>query len=429
MRKILETADLALVGIGLVLIYALSPFAIHGDGAVRFDALSQLLARGDVSTTPYSLVGPLISAPLWLVGHLHGTSDWWSARFNFILFIGALGAFYRVFVPDLGRRATLRFLLLLTTASMFPHHLGSYYGEAFTALFVGMGLAFVAARGAVRGWSLAVLGVANTPASLVGFGLAASGWASYRRHAKYLVPVAVAGALVMGEAWLRRGGPFVTGYESNAGARTVLPYSGLPGFSYPFILGVLSIFFSFGKGLLFFAPGLLFAPALLRQPSSAARTTLALWLLFLAGLVLVYARWWAWYGGVFWGPRFFLFASLPAALALVMWLRLPVRSWTAEAAALIVIVWSFWVGVNGAVYGLSGTEVEICTANQYALEFLCWYVPEFSPLLRPLLVPRALSAIEYTALAYAAVACLYVIGARVLDAWPMRQDAASQELT
>ena len=61
---------------------------------------------------------------------------------------------------------------------------------------------------------------------------------------------------ILAEGWMRRGSPFLTGYEGNRGFQTLLPYSGLPGFSYPLILGILSILFSFGKGLLFFTPGL-----------------------------------------------------------------------------------------------------------------------------------------------------------------------------
>ena len=49
------------------------------------------------------------------------------------------------------------------------------------------------------------------------------------------------------------------------GFRTALPYSGQPGFSYPFFFGVLSVLFAFGRGLVFFAPGL-FA----RYPDAAA---------------------------------------------------------------------------------------------------------------------------------------------------------------
>jgi hypothetical protein len=60
----------------------------------------------------------------------------------------------------------------------------------------------------------------------------------------------------MAEAWLRRGSPFVSGYAANHGDRTILPYSGRAGFSYPLLLGIASILFSFGRGLVFFSPGL-----------------------------------------------------------------------------------------------------------------------------------------------------------------------------
>src|SRR5206468_4886727 len=140
------------------------------------------------------------------------------------------------------------------------------------------------------------------------------------RRLRHVVPV-VAAVLLLGiESWVRRGSPLVSGYDGNAGAQTVLPYSGRPGFSYPLFFGVLSILLSFGKGLLFFAPGLLLpvaadaadVPARLRQCYQYC-------LLFLVGLVIAYAKWWAWYGGFFWGPRFLLFASFPASLAMAVY--------------------------------------------------------------------------------------------------------------
>ena len=411
-RKIRATLDLLLVGIGLVLIYNLSPFEIDGDGFARFDAVSRLLLHGEVVRMPYSMVGPLLSVPLWLLGYPNDATEWWTTRYNFALFVSGLVAFYYVLRHVLGREMTARFLLFATTASMFPYHLGRYYGEVFTALLVGLGLTLIATKKSAAGWSLAVLGVVNIPASLLGLGLTSSMSAWSRRHAKYLIPLVVAVALVMLEAWLRRGGPFVTGYEGNAGARTILPYSGLPGFSYPFVLGLVSILFSFGKGLVFFVPGLLLAPAVLRDRSDPVRTVLVLWLVFLAGLVLVYAKWWAWYGGTFWGPRFFLFASLPAALAMTAWSSLPFRSWPAELAGLVAVAWSFWVGVNGLVYGL--WAIETCTADQFALELLCWYVPEFSPLFRPLVVPKSLSGIEWAVVSYAVLVYVYSMSSRVV---------------
>src|SRR5207237_9070910 len=46
----------------------------------------------------------------------------------------------------------------------------------------------------------------------------------------------------------------------------------------------------FGKGLEFYAPGLIL-------PIRRALGVYRLWLGFLAGLILVYARWWEWWGG------------------------------------------------------------------------------------------------------------------------------------
>jgi len=43
--------------------------------------------------------------------------------------------------------------------------------------------------------------------------------------------------------------------------------------------------------------------------------------------------------------------------------------------------WTVWVGISGAAFNLSG--LDDCLANGYALEHLCWYVPEYSPLVRP----------------------------------------------
>src|SRR5262249_55819704 len=141
---------------------------------------------------------------------------------------------------------------------------------------------------------------------------------------------------------IRRGNPLASNYED--------------GFSEPFLIGLLSILFSFGKGLLFFAPGLLLPlrgalAGLAEGTRRLLATTHLLWVAFLGGLVLVYARWWAWYGGWFWGPRFFLIASLPACLALALRLR-PARrpALLGDLATLGVLALSVWVGIDGAVY-------------------------------------------------------------------------------
>jgi hypothetical protein len=45
------------------------------------------------------------------------------------------------------------------------------------------------------------------------------------------------------------------------------------------------------------------------------------------------------------------------------------------------------VGVNGVVFGQA--DMGLCWVNNYELEFMCWYVPEFSALWRPFVVRGA----------------------------------------
>ena len=74
-----------------------------------------------------------------------------------------------------------------------------------------------------------------------------------------------------------------------------------------------------------------------------------LWLAFLAGLILIYGHWYDWSGDWFWGPRFLLFASFPASFALAVWQSARGTSWIARAITLLLLAFSVWVGINGAV--------------------------------------------------------------------------------
>jgi hypothetical protein len=413
MRRVLDstTGDLILLAASLILLLLLTPFGIESDGATRFDGLSRLLSFGYLSHNPYSLVGPIASAPLWWIGRPHGASEWWCARFNFLVFAFGLLGLYRALAPHIDRRIVVRFLLLLTLASMFPHHDARYFGEVFTAVLAATGLAFVVVAGQGWGWLLVVIGCANTPASLVALALVSTWWAARRRDPRHLLPIAAGAALVLGEAWLRRGSPFASGYEASRGVETILPYSGRPGFSYPIVFGILSILFSFGKGLLFFSPGLLTVGAPAPRPQ---RTLLTTWLLFLAGLVLAYAKWWGWNGGDFFGPRFFLFASIPAAFGLAAWTVGPRQRIAIEALAMTALAASLWVGLDGLVFAWATPDV--CTANHYAQEYLCWYTPEYSALFRPFIVPVGLGRDERILVGLFVVAAAYLLASRVIRA-------------
>ena len=276
-----------------------------------------------------------------------------------------------------------REVLSLAATGMMPNATLDFYGELFSAVTVGTGLLIVTLRGSWLGWIAVVLGVANMPASAGGLLLVALWRLWSNRRLDGLIATAVAAALILGENTIIRGAPLDAGYFRDRGAITVMPYSGMPGFSYPFIFGLFSLLFSFGKGLLFFAPGLLLvAHARRTRPQLAPFFDLSI--AFLTGLVLVFSQWWAWYGGWKWGPRFLLLASYPSSLALAVALHAR-ASLTRRIACIAIAFWTVWVGVSGVVFDLKGLDT--CIANGYAMEHLCWYVPDFSPLLRPFVLP------------------------------------------
>jgi hypothetical protein len=279
-----------------------------------------------------------------------------------------------------------------------------------TSLAVTIGVLWLSRGQWRRGWASILLGAVNTPGSLIGIaGIAFCHARRTRSWWPFLGPV-VAFVLIALESLLVRGSLFASGYVGTSGFRTALPYSGLQDFSYPFLFGVLAIVLSFGKGLVFFAPSLFLPlPATVPPRLRWVQHTL---IAFVLGLVLTYARWWAWYGGWFWGPRFFLVASVPACFALAMNLvewpsaTLSRRVWVAVALLL-----SFWVGVNGLVFQSAGLEV--CTKNNYELEPFCHFVPEMSVLWHPFVdgaasLPPALRTFAFIAVAFWSLAMAWL---------------------
>jgi hypothetical protein len=278
--------------------------------------------------------------------------------------------------------------------------------EVFTALTVAVGLTAVAVRRLARGgWVAVVLGVVNTPAALLGLALVAGKRMLERRRVRFGLVVVAAAALVGTENGLRNGNPLDAGYGDDTSYRTLMPYSGGHGFDYPFFLGLLSLTLSFGKGLLFFAPGLILpVRRRLRAVALADDTTLyrlyGWWLLFLTGLVLVYSPWFAWYGGFTWGPRFLLFAAVPAALELAAALDGPAVR--VRLAALAVLALSVWVGLCAAVFPQAAYPTA-CSMDNFANEALCHYTPDYSVLWYPLVAHLPVSPTGWLVVAYFAV--------------------------
>jgi hypothetical protein len=323
---------------------------------------------------------------------------WWATRFDvLVVAAGALVA-WRMLSGRVDAVLLRRTLLILLFASFLTNRLRSYDPAVLAGVLIALGIAAVEVRGRVSvgrvsvgrvsagwvsaGWAAIALGGAMAPVVLVAVAPLALVHAVRLRTIRPFLWLVAGGLLVAAEDWARRGGPFDTGYGGDRGQHTLLPYSGRPGFSYPFLLGVASILFSFGRGLVFFMPGL---TLWLDRRYRDGRALLVPALLVVAGLVLVYAKWWAWYGGVTWGPRFFVFAALPASALVALRLARAGEAAAADLFALGVLALSSWVGYAGATSDY--TQFGLCVRNGYALESMCWYEPSRSGLWWPVLHP------------------------------------------
>ena len=131
-----------------------------------------------------------------------------------------------------------------------------------------------------------------------------------------------------------------------------------------------------------------------------------LWLFFLIGLILVYSRWWAWYGGWFWGPRFFLFASIPASFALAVRLHKRDVSLLINLLTAGVLCLSAWVGIDGAIF--NQIQLTTCSSNHYQLEMLCQYTPDFSARWHPFIVPQHFTQSQILYMLYCGIVFVYV---------------------
>jgi hypothetical protein len=395
-----------LIALGVLLFFLVLPHGVTGDGRLRFAALQGWLDGQGTPDTKYPLIGSLPAVPLMLLGRVVASPDWWVGRYNVLVYAAGIGLLYLLLRRRLAGDVLAAFLLLLGTTAMLPNALRDFGAETFSAMAVGTGLVAWSTGRWKTATVLLGVGVANQPASLVGLAMALGWWAWRGKQLKALAPLVLSAGLWMLENATRKGAALATGYETDHGFRTLLPYSGLTGFSYPFFFGVPSLLISFGKGLLFFTPGLLLAFGRGLEALRPIKDVLVLWLLYLAGLVLVYGGWWAWYGGFTWGPRFLIFASLPAALLLAGQVRRPPSRLVPATVVVAALVLSVWVAVDGQAFGNFGQDV--CAANNYRDEALCWYVPEFSVLWTPFVRHPGFSWLIPVVAVYAAVVVTYV---------------------
>lgn len=397
------------------------PFHQMGDDVVRFDDLERVL-KNERTAQKFSMVGPLFATPLYYLGREFGSARdavWW---FNRLLLLAGCAGFWWLLRPLLGTGERVRFVVALLATSMIPYHLMYFGGEVFSSLALAFGLGAAVLRRAWWGVPLAVLGVVNTPGMIGGLTLGVVALVARYRRLRHLLAVPVAAGLYLLENYLRRDDPFFTGYDGEHGAVTFLPYSGRPEFGHPLFFGVLALLFSFGKGLIYFVPALFLPPP--RDPERPAdaeadlRWLFGIWVAILIGLLLVYSRWWAWYGGWFWGPRFLLLACFPAALAVAR------RTTPASAArlgtpanllTLAALALACWAAVGGVVFQQRG--LERYAIDGFVWEFIVWYVPECSALWWPFTERQPLTPADVLRLSCGAVAFAYLAAPVLAELW------------
>lgn len=112
--------------------------------------------------------------------------------------------------------------------------------------------------------------------------------------AAFATPILIAGILLLWYNNMRFGNPFSTGYHFDSGE----------GFSTPMLQGLWGLLLSPYRGVFWHTPLLLislfaFVPFARRHPVEA-------FVIFGLSFVLLslYSRWWMWWGGFAWGPRF-----------------------------------------------------------------------------------------------------------------------------
>ena len=380
LRRAAARLEAALILAGFVSYLTWLPAKQWGDGGVRARAIASLIETGHLAPMKYSYVGPLFSVPLYLIDKLLRLDGHLFYRYNYFVLAAGFLVAYLVLRQKTERANLRRFFLLILTASMFPYHLTTFYAEVFSAVCAGLGILLLTQGRFGWGWALVILAVVNIPALAVGMAFVSVLVAFERREPRHLLAPLLVAAGILLESWISRGSPLISGYAGDgAGSSGIRPYTGLPGFSFPLVFGLLSILFSFGRGILFYQPSLWLAFQRVRCDRSLHRAYV-LWMAFLVGEILVFARWNQWHGAGYWGPRFLLFAGVPASYLLVARLANREEGLLGNALTFIALAFSAWVGLDGAIFHLKNLSDSFC--DQVDGVF-CLYVPEFSPLWLP----------------------------------------------
>jgi len=100
-------------------------------------------------------------------------------------------------------------------------------------------------------------------------------------------------------------------------------------------------------------------------------------------LIPIYGTWWSWYGGVGFGPRFFIVGAFAGAGLLAINAG-NIPSVKRKCWISVALLLSTYVSLVGALIHISNNTFNRCVDDNFYYEPICWYVAEYSPLLSPL---------------------------------------------
>jgi len=239
------------------------------------------------------LITALTAALLWLTAARLGYSD----RTGIVLgLLFGLGTIAWPYANHFFGEPLSALSLLLTFYSILSYRVTGRLGWMWLA---GLGGALAVGTVVAHTTLLLVLGMYWLMGVLTGVSphnerRTTAFWRSLAAGAGFLVPLLIAATLLLAYNFLRFGDLFDTGYHFASGE----------GFTAAAVDGWWGLLISPYRGLFWHTPlllaVLLFSPAFLRRHITEATVILAMSLL----LIGLYSRWWMWWGGFAWGPRF-----------------------------------------------------------------------------------------------------------------------------
>ena len=344
---------------------------IAGDGAVRWRALVALMDEHRLTPDRYTLEMPLAAIPLWVTGDAAARAGGEAGparletighvvqRFNKLAaFAIAVWLFRRLRRLGLEARESAASVLVLLFASLLVPHSKDFYSECLWTFLVCVALGLLAdgaartRRGDVVLLVLAALAIPLNPllspvivvtSAMLFFLEGEEGRSAARRGAVLASAGAALGlGLALSENIFRRGALLDFGYAGE-------------GFTAPFLEGLFGQLFSPARGAVFYLP-LFFVGFVLvvRGATPEVRRFARAGTVFGVLLVLAYAKWHAWHGMTYWGPRFLLPLSVfGAAFFALAWREFSGPAARAALIALLVLSYvAYKVGVGVGVVPL-----------------------------------------------------------------------------